>query len=127
MQRYIAVSWVQQTNVNLNTQIFLRNEINVGSNDNPVHGFMAKLQGHNSRINQTQEPPSIYQRVCNPLDEIKLGQEGGMIPGWKLQGIIAVTRYGDRGPMVHVRDVDSVDCGGDDNGNKTNSHPKAIL
>lgn len=49
--------------------------------------------------------------MCNPSAQIKLGQEGGPVKGWSLQGVIAVTRHGDRGPMVHVRDASSVDCG----------------
>lgn len=115
MQRYITSNWVQQTNVNLNTKIYLRNEINFMPAHNKVPKepgrLLAKLQGNTLDATKTIEESSLVQRVCNPTEGIQLGGEGGVLKGWKLQGIIVVTRHGDRGPMVHVRDADSVDCG----------------
>lgn len=94
---------MQQTNVNLNARIYLRNEINVL----PVKDHMPRIE---------QEPVnakelSREERICSAGAETAEGHEGGGISGFKLQGIIVVTRHGDRGPMVHVRDADSVDCG----------------
>lgn len=115
MQKYIAGNWVQQTNVNLNTKIYLRNEINFNvppQTQSDQGRILAKIQGHrNNTTTASNHSSSFEQRVCNPANGIKLGQEGGAVKGWKLQGIIAVTRHGDRGPMVHVRDANSVDCG----------------
>lgn len=114
MQKYIAGNWVQQTNVNLNTKIYLRNEINF--NVPPQFQLdqgriLTKMQSHSNKTTASHHSSSFEQRVCNPTNGIKLGQEGGVVKGWKLQGVIAVTRHGDRGPMVHVRDANSVDCG----------------
>lgn len=81
--------------------------------------MLSKLQKANQieeDATKTPEDVSMEQRVCNPSAEIKLGQEGGAVKGWKLQGIITVIRHGDRGPMVHVRDANFVDCGVDEKG-----------
>lgn len=117
MQRYITGTWTQ-TNVNLNTRIYLRNEINVMAPPPPADrdkrpaagkGILSKLDSLRTLIKDKES--SWERRICNPRSEIKEGEEGGVLQGWKLQGVIVVTRHGDRGPMVHVRDADSVDCG----------------
>lgn len=57
------------------------------------------------------------QTHCNPYRTIVRKDDGGILDGWKLQGVLLLTRHGDRGPMVHVRGIDAIDCGG---GRQTN-------
>lgn len=106
MQKYIAGNWVH---VNLNT-IYMRNEINVLSREKEPNGdsLLKKIS--------PLKKLSLESRLCNPVTDIVHGGEGGNLEGWKLQGIIMVTRHGDRGPMVHVRDANFVDCGVPPNG-----------
>lgn len=99
----------------------MRNEINVLSGDKhlPEGGtLLEKLQSAVGKA--TNRKLSWESKLCNPAKEIRSApaQEGGVLEGWKLQGIIAVTRHGDRGPMVHVRDAESVDCGVPANGER---------
>lgn len=47
---------------------------------------------------------------CNHPPTIGLGEEGGTFEGWSLQGVLLLIRHGDRGPMTHVRGIESVDC-----------------
>lgn len=37
-------------------------------------------------------------------------EDGGILNGWNLQGVLVLIRHGDRGPMVHVRGINSIDC-----------------
>lgn len=55
-----------------------------------------------------------YQIDCNPPETINRNDEGGVLDGWTLQGVLMITRHGDRGPMNHVREINSVDCSYDD-------------
>lgn len=107
MQRYITGSW-GTTNFNLNTKIYLRNEINFLATNR-----VGEEQNQQQRNNL--QPPTnkktIREKVCNPVSGIVHREEGGILDGWTLQGVLVVTRHGDRGPMVHVRDVASIDCG----------------
>lgn len=54
-----------------------------------------------------------YQADCNPVESILRHDDGGLFDGWQLQGVLLLTRHGDRGPMAHVRGINTVDCGGD--------------
>lgn len=47
---------------------------------------------------------------CNSPDDIHLGDEGGSLEGWTLQGVLMLIRHGDRGPMSHMRGINHVDC-----------------
>lgn len=51
------------------------------------------------------------QADCNPYRSIVRKDEGGILDGWKLQGVLMLTRHGDRGPMAHVRNINTIDCG----------------
>lgn len=51
------------------------------------------------------------QADCNPYRSIVRKDEGGILDGWKLQGVLLLTRHGDRGPMAHVRGINTIDCG----------------
>lgn len=50
------------------------------------------------------------QPDCNPYQKIVRKDDGGILNGWKLYGVMLVIRHGDRGPMAHVRDINSIDC-----------------
>lgn len=55
-------------------------------------------------------PLHKLQADCNPYEQIVRKDDGGILNGWKLHGVMMVIRYGDRGPMAHVRDINSIDC-----------------
>lgn len=52
-----------------------------------------------------------YKVRCTPLSQINRLDDGGILDGWKLQGVLMIIRHGDRGPMSHVRSVPHLDCG----------------
>ncbi|KAM3959634.1 2-phosphoxylose phosphatase 1 [Aphomia sociella] len=53
----------------------------------------------------------LYLRVCTPPDNIVRGSEGVVDSDtWLLQGILVVTRHGDRGPLTHLRGGDKLPC-----------------
>lgn len=43
------------------------------------------------------------QSDCNPYRSIVRNDDGGILDGWKLQGVLILTRHGDRGPMVRMK------------------------
>lgn len=51
------------------------------------------------------------QTDCNTHRTIVRKDDSGILDGWKLQGVLLLTRHGDRGPMAHVRGISSIDCG----------------
>lgn len=69
-------------------------------------------------IHQYQNQPSRdeYSKIkklqsdCNPYQSIARKEDGGILNGWKLHGVLMLIRHGDRGPMVHVRNINSIDC-----------------
>ncbi|KAM7351327.1 2-phosphoxylose phosphatase 1 isoform 2-T2 [Cochliomyia hominivorax] len=52
-----------------------------------------------------------YKTRCTALTQINRLDDGGILDGWKLQGVLLVIRHGDRGPMSHVRNIPHLDCG----------------
>ncbi|XP_073822400.1 2-phosphoxylose phosphatase 1 [Musca autumnalis] len=52
-----------------------------------------------------------YKTRCTPLTQIQRLDDGGILDGWKLQGVLMIIRHGDRGPMSHLRSVPHLDCG----------------
>lgn len=52
-----------------------------------------------------------YKTRCTALSQINRLDDGGILDGWKLQGVLLVIRHGDRGPMSHVRNIPHLDCG----------------
>lgn len=51
------------------------------------------------------------QGDCMPYRTIVRKDDGGILDGWKLQGVLMLMRHGDRGPMAHVRGINTIDCG----------------
>ncbi|XP_055541958.1 2-phosphoxylose phosphatase 1 [Wyeomyia smithii] len=60
--------------------------------------------------------------VCNHPLTIGIGEEGGVLDGWSLQGVLLLIRHGDRGPMTHVRGIDSIDCSHEGDSELTKYH-----
>ncbi|XP_060804936.1 2-phosphoxylose phosphatase 1 [Amyelois transitella] len=53
----------------------------------------------------------IYLRVCSPPDNIVRGSEGVVDSDtWLLQGVLVLTRHGDRGPLTHLKGGDKLPC-----------------
>ncbi|XP_049876049.1 2-phosphoxylose phosphatase 1 [Pectinophora gossypiella] len=53
----------------------------------------------------------IYLRACNPPDSIVRGSEGVVdTDTWLLQGVLVLTRHGDRGPLTHLKGGDKLPC-----------------
>lgn len=53
------------------------------------------------------------QSECSMPHTINRGEHGGILNGWRMQGVLMVVRHGDRGPMTHVRGINSIDCSPD--------------
>nr|XP_018902230.1 PREDICTED: 2-phosphoxylose phosphatase 1 [Bemisia tabaci] len=50
-------------------------------------------------------------KSCNLLEDLTLGSEGESDENYNLEGVILLLRHGDRGPLSHLRNISSVDCG----------------
>ncbi|PNF23838.1 hypothetical protein B7P43_G13724 [Cryptotermes secundus] len=74
-------------------------------NDIPMRSFSKNLK------------PDIKTRrifkLCNPPEEIAIGNEGLVHGNYTLEGILIFLRHGDRGPLAHVRNISTVNCAGD--------------
>ncbi|KAH8392566.1 hypothetical protein KR215_011716 [Drosophila sulfurigaster] len=51
-----------------------------------------------------------YRERCAPLTQLTRLDDGGILEGWKLQGVLLVIRHGDRGAMSHVH-AQGINCG----------------
>lgn len=51
-----------------------------------------------------------FQKDCNLPHTIVRQDDGGVLNGWRLHGVLSIIRHGDRGPMTHVRGINSIDC-----------------
>lgn len=72
------------------------------------------LQGNSSRMRiPVQEANSSlmqFKAICTPLVNIQRLDDGGILDGWKLLGVLLVLRHGDRGSMSHIRPIVNLDC-----------------
>lgn len=51
-------------------------------------------------------------KSCNKVDDFVIGAEGIVnLPQWNLRGTIIVIRHGDRGPLQHIRNISTINCG----------------
>ncbi|XP_055639700.1 2-phosphoxylose phosphatase 1 [Toxorhynchites rutilus septentrionalis] len=87
----------------------------IGSMENSYSILGSKSFFHRQQQLLLEEQERIRAKKMNDIDcnhppMIGLGEEGGVLDGWSLQGVLLLIRHGDRGPMTHVRDIDSVDC-----------------
>lgn len=51
-----------------------------------------------------------YRERCTPMSQLTRLDDGGILDGWKLQGVLLVIRHGDRGAMSHVH-AQGINCG----------------
>ncbi|MPC29536.1 2-phosphoxylose phosphatase 1 [Portunus trituberculatus] len=60
-----------------------------------------------------QEKPRAkkLRHLCNPPDRIQRNQEGVLPSQYQLSGVVVLLRHGDRGPLIHVRNLSSINCG----------------
>lgn len=55
-------------------------------------------------------------RSCNKHDDLIPGAEGTVTaPHWSLRGSIIVLRHGDRGPLQHIHNISTINCGSNQN------------
>lgn len=83
------------------------NFINANHNYNSIGKENSKFIDENVKLKK-------YRQDCNSYMNIQRMEEGGIIDGWTLQGVLFLVRHGDRGPMAHVRGINSVDCSAED-------------
>ncbi|SPP79288.1 2-phosphoxylose phosphatase 1 [Drosophila guanche] len=79
-----------------------------GAGFGPSSGTISSL-GDNSASSYAQRFAK-YRERCAPLAQLQRLDDGGILEGWKLQGVLLVIRHGDRGPMSHVRTT-GINCG----------------
>lgn len=79
-------------------------------NSNHIYNNIGK---ENIRTSDDSIKTKKYRQDCNSYEDIQRLEEGGIIDDWTLQGVLFLVRHGDRGPMAHVRGINSVDCSSD--------------
>uniref|UniRef100_A0A1B0C0R9 2-phosphoxylose phosphatase 1 n=1 Tax=Glossina palpalis gambiensis TaxID=67801 RepID=A0A1B0C0R9_9MUSC len=111
----------------------------IGQNSTSLGYTLNFLNGRNQLNNLDASTSSLlelrnlvkYKARCTPLTYIARADDGGILDGWKLQGVLLILRHGDRGPMSHVRPIPRLNCGitGDNlvNKNPPNSTPYSQL
>ncbi|XP_017047646.1 2-phosphoxylose phosphatase 1 [Drosophila ficusphila] len=72
-------------------------------------GTISSLGGESLASSTTHRFAKFRER-CAPLSQLQRLDDGGILEGWKLQGVLLVIRHGDRGPISHVRSA-GINCG----------------
>uniref|UniRef100_A0A1A9VI53 2-phosphoxylose phosphatase 1 n=1 Tax=Glossina austeni TaxID=7395 RepID=A0A1A9VI53_GLOAU len=91
----------------------------IGQNSTSLGYTLNFLNGRNQLNNLDASTSSLlelrnlvkYKARCTPLTYIARADDGGILDGWKLQGVLLILRHGDRGPMSHVRPIPRLNCG----------------
>lgn len=91
----------------------------IGQNSTSLGYTLNFLNGRNQLNNLDASTSSLlelrnlvkYKARCTPLTYIARADDGGILDGWKLQGVLLILRHGDRGPMSHVRSIPRLNCG----------------
>ncbi|XP_041675267.1 2-phosphoxylose phosphatase 1 [Drosophila eugracilis] len=73
------------------------------------YGTVSSLGGETMASSAAQRFAK-YRERCAPLPQLQRLDDGGILEGWKLQGVLLVIRHGDRGPISHVRSA-GINCG----------------
>ncbi|CAG9564933.1 unnamed protein product [Danaus chrysippus] len=77
-----------------------------------VEDTVALKVTHNQHVSKTDSKyRKLFMRACNPPDSIVRGSEAAVdSDNWLLQGILVMTRHGDRGPLTHLKGGDKLPC-----------------
>ncbi|XP_045523016.1 2-phosphoxylose phosphatase 1 isoform X1 [Pieris brassicae] len=76
--------------------------------DDPV---AVKLEHNEYTFKIDSKYRRIFHRACNPPEYIVRGSEGVVeSDSWLLQGVLVITRHGDRGPLTHLKGGDKLPC-----------------
>uniref|UniRef100_A0A6P4E594 2-phosphoxylose phosphatase 1 n=1 Tax=Drosophila rhopaloa TaxID=1041015 RepID=A0A6P4E594_DRORH len=81
-----------------------------GSAFGPSSSGTVSSLGGESFASSTAQRFAKYRERCAPLPQLQRLDDGGILEGWKLQGVLLVIRHGDRGPISHVRSA-GINCG----------------
>ncbi|KAH8352704.1 hypothetical protein KR084_005766 [Drosophila pseudotakahashii] len=81
-----------------------------GSVFGPSSSGTVSSLGGDSLASSTAQRFAKYRERCAPLPQLQRLDDGGILEGWKLQGVLLVIRHGDRGPISHVRSA-GINCG----------------
>ncbi|EDV57426.1 2-phosphoxylose phosphatase 1 [Drosophila erecta] len=81
-----------------------------GSVFGPSSSGTVSSLGGDSSASSTAQRFAKYRERCAPLAQLQRLDDGGILEGWKLQGVLLVIRHGDRGPISHVRSA-GINCG----------------
>ncbi|XP_033173006.1 2-phosphoxylose phosphatase 1 [Drosophila mauritiana] len=81
-----------------------------GSVFGPSSSGTVSSLGGDSLPSSTAQRFAKYRERCAPLAQLQRLDDGGILEGWKLQGVLLVIRHGDRGPISHVRSA-GINCG----------------
>lgn len=73
-------------------------------------GTISSLGSESQGSSSTAQRFAKYRERCAPLSQVQRLDDGGILEGWKLQGVLLVIRHGDRGPISHVRSA-GINCG----------------
>lgn len=82
------------------------------SNFVTTNGFYASdaTMSSSKKDQEIYKRHKMHEKDCNPTEVIHAGDEGGSLDSFKLQGVLLLVRHGDRGPMTHLRGINSFDC-----------------
>ncbi|XP_063695470.1 2-phosphoxylose phosphatase 1 [Culicoides brevitarsis] len=82
------------------------------SNFMTTNGFYASdaTMSSSKKDQENYKRHKMHEKDCNPTEVISAGDDGGVLESFSLQGVLLLTRHGDRGPMTHVRGINDVDC-----------------
>lgn len=86
----------------------------IGNNNTSIGNTLnGKQQTSFASVLEDEQSAKVrkFKERCAPLEQLGRHEDGGILEGWKLQGVLMVIRHGDRGPMSHVRGVNSINCG----------------
>ncbi|KAH8255424.1 hypothetical protein KR038_002895 [Drosophila bunnanda] len=80
------------------------------SSSGTVSSSLGGGEGAPAKASSTAQRFAKYRERCAPLSQLQRFDDGGLLEGWKLQGVLLVIRHGDRGPISHVRSA-GINCG----------------
>ncbi|XP_037089705.1 uncharacterized protein LOC119110067 [Pollicipes pollicipes] len=79
-------------------------------------GYALPLHALKTQFQQKELDPGSssalvpVKKACAHLDSIRAGSEGTTLAGYELRAAFLLVRHGDRGPLLHVRNLTDLDC-----------------